>query len=119
MLSGENRDASGGRWGLVAKYLAHRLTSEREEEIARFELFLDAARSARLQPALRAWGDTLTRLLKQELKAAGAKHTQHDAEALLNLINGLTLQQISAPRPDFEKAVLLRAIRTFVERAAL
>src|SRR5262245_6521020 len=46
------------RWTRLAAYLAKRVATERDGEIARYELFLDAARSPRLQRSLRAWGNT-------------------------------------------------------------
>lgn len=107
---GSSRD----RWAVLAAYLAKRLVKERDGELARYELFLDAARSPRLQRALKAWGGTYVDLLTGELRRGGAKNPLPDAHTLLNLINGLMLQQLAVPRPSFEKGVLLPAIRSFV-----
>lgn len=102
------------RWPVLAAYLARRITKDRDAELARYELFLDAARSPRLQKPLKAWGETYVGLLARELKASGTKDPPADALVLLNLLNGLILQQLAVPRLSSGKAVLLRAIRAFV-----
>ncbi|WP_439815146.1 TetR/AcrR family transcriptional regulator [Zavarzinia sp. CC-PAN008] len=104
------------RWARFAAYVGQRMLAERDGEIARFELFLDAARSPRLQAPLRTWGETLARLLQAELAADGPTDaaTGLRANALLNLMNGLMLQQLAAPRPDFQMAILLPTILDFV-----
>lgn len=106
------------RWPVLAAYLARRMVRDRASELARYELFLDAARSPRLQKALKDWGETYIGLLAAELRSSGTKEPLTGALVLLNLINGLMLQQLAVPRPSFEKGVLLPAIRSFVRARA-
>ena len=97
----------------LAAYLAGPLSGDRDSTIARYELFLEAARRPHLRPALEAWGDAHRRLLAAEL-TAGAEHPDTDAELLLNLLNGLLLKQAATPRLDFERAILRPAIERFL-----
>jgi len=100
-------------WPRLAAYLAGRMIKRRDSELARYELFLDAARRPRLRAPLRAWGETYVRLLQRALERSGSRHAEADANALLNLINGLMLQQLAAPQPTFERDILLPAIEAF------
>ena len=98
----------------LAHELGGPLTGDRDETIARYELFLEAARRPALRPAIEAWGAAHTALLAAELRAAGADDPHTDAELLLNVINGLLLVQVATPRADFAQAVLRPAIERFL-----
>ncbi len=100
----------------LAEFIAATVSADRDASIARYELFLEAARRPALRPALEAWGDAYTRLFAAEL-TSGAPDPQADAELLLNLLNGLLLRQLAAPRPDFEQAELRAAIERFMTRS--
>lgn len=97
----------------LAAFVAGTVTDDRDATIARYELFLEAARRPRLRPALEAWGDAYEELFAAEL-TAGARDPATEAELLLNLLNGLLLRQVAAPRKDFEDAVLRPAIERFL-----
>ena len=102
----------------LAAHLAGPLSSDRDATIARYELFLEAARRPDLRPALDAWGRAYERLLAAEL-TAGSDDPEQDAELLLNLLNGLLLRQAATPRADFEAAVLRPAIERFLPPASV
>ena len=99
----------------LARHLAGPLAGDRDATMARYELFLEAARRPVLRPALRDWGDAYQRLLSAELEAAGSSNPGMDAELLLNLINGLLLAQMAIPRADFEAGVLRPALEHFFD----
>jgi DNA-binding transcriptional regulator YbjK len=101
----------------LAAFIAGTVTDDRDATVARYELFLEAARRPQLRPALEAWGDAYTRLFAAEL-TAGARDPETDAELLLNLLNGLLLRQLAAPRRDFERAALLPALERFMTPTA-
>jgi DNA-binding transcriptional regulator YbjK len=102
------------RAAFLARALRGPVTGDRDETIARYELFLEAARRPALRDTIRAWGDAHRRLLAAELRATGSADPETDAELLLNLLNGLLLAQLAAPRPDFEQALLRPAIERFL-----
>jgi DNA-binding transcriptional regulator YbjK len=101
----------------LAKFICASVTDDRDAAMARYELFLEAARRPKLRRALEVWGEAYIRLFASELTAA-ARDPRIDAELLLNLLNGLILRQLAAPRPDFERAVLTPALQRFVEPPA-
>jgi TetR/AcrR family transcriptional regulator, regulator of biofilm formation and stress response len=104
-------DPKGGAARLAA-HLAGPLAGDRDATIARYELFLEAARRPQLRPALKAWGAAYERLLATQM-TADRPDPEADAELLLNLLNGLLLRQAALPRRDFEAAVLRPAIERF------
>ena len=105
---------NGNRVDFLVHALGGNAAGDHDETIARFELFLEAARRPQLRDAIRAWGDAHRRLLSIELKAAGSANAHTDADLLLNLLNGLFLAQLATPRQDFESALLRPAISKFL-----
>jgi DNA-binding transcriptional regulator YbjK len=102
----------GVRAKRLARFIASTSSTDRDGEVARYELFLEAARRPQLRPALDAWGAAYTRLFAAEL-TADARDPEAEAELLLNLLNGLLLRQLATPRRDFEKGVLEPALARF------
>lgn len=94
----------------LATFVAAGVVADGEGTIARYELFLEAARRPKLRPSLEAWGEAYTKLFAAELTASA-----EDAELLLNLLNGLILRQVAAPRDDFETAILRAAFTRFLD----
>ena len=101
----------------LAAFIAGTVTGDRDATVARYELFLEAARRPKLRPALEAWGAAYTRLFAAEL-TAGGDDPETDAELLLNLLNGLLLRQLATPRADFEEGVLEPALERFMHGGA-
>lgn len=99
----------------LAEFVGGDLSQDRDVSIARYELFLEAARRPPLRDALEEWGDAYTRLIAAEL-TAGAEAPEAEAELLLNLLNGLLLRQLAVPRADFVAGVLVPAIERFMVR---
>jgi DNA-binding transcriptional regulator YbjK len=97
----------------LAAFVAGTIAADRDATIARYELFLEAARRPALRPALEAWGAAYTSLFATQL-TVHASDPVAEAELLLNLLNGLLLRQAATPRTDFERSVLLPAIERFL-----
>ena len=97
----------------LAEFIGGHIAADRDATIARYELFLEAARRPRLRSALAAWGDAYTKLFAAALTAS-ARDPEAEAELLLNLLNGLLLRQLATPRDDFERAVLRPAIERLI-----
>jgi DNA-binding transcriptional regulator YbjK len=114
LLSDRSETRPAERIARLARHIAGSLAGDRDAAFARYELFLEAGRRPELRPALRAWGDAYRELLAAELAAAGSADPETDAGLLLNLLNGLLLAQLAAPRADFEAAELRPAIERFL-----
>ncbi len=114
LLREAGKPGSRKRAARLAGHIAGPLASDRDAGIARYELFLEAARRPHLRPALQAWGDAYRSLLAAELAASGSADPATDADLLLNLVNGLLLAQLATPRNDFEEAMLRPAIERFI-----
>ena len=96
----------------LADFLAGPVFGDRDATMARYELFLEAARRPALRPALDDWGAAYRRLLAADV-TAGAADPEGEADLLLNLLNGLLLRQLASPRQDFAGSVLRPAIERF------
>jgi len=78
--------------------------------IAQYELSLAAARRPGLAEISRRWTDAYTEAFARPLTALGSADPQRDAAILLSLLDGLVLDELAAPRPDFEQTVLRPAV---------
>jgi DNA-binding transcriptional regulator YbjK len=90
----------------VAVVFAAELALHRVRALARYELFLEAARRPPLRDALREWREAYCELIAQLLRASGNDHDGVRPTLVLDAVNGLLLDQLAAPRPDFLRAVL-------------
>lgn len=87
------------------------------EQVAQFELYLEATRRPALQEAaarcVRAYRDVTA----AALRAAGADDPEGLAPLALALTDGLLLQQLADPRADYVEEVLKPALRALLDRA--
>jgi DNA-binding transcriptional regulator YbjK len=90
----------------VAAVFADGLAEDRVGALARYELFLEAARNPALGDALRAWGDSYRELIARLLRAASNAQDDGRSTLVLDAVNGLLLEQLATPRSDFLHAVL-------------
>ncbi|MFE3060211.1 TetR/AcrR family transcriptional regulator [Nocardia sp. NPDC059239] len=97
----------------LTHYVAGTLAGDRDSSIARYEFFLEVARRPNLRASLDEWGATQRAAFAAELRGAGATDPEAAAADLLNLINGLILEQLALPADDFESARLRPAIARF------
>mgnify|MGYP000137801448 CR=1 FL=1 len=102
-------------WPALAKFLSKRMESERDNELARYELFLAAARNEKFQSLLEEWATAYASLFEARLEESEKDMSLGLAVQLLNLINGLILSQLAAPVDGFEKNVLLPSILRFMD----
>jgi TetR/AcrR family transcriptional regulator, regulator of biofilm formation and stress response len=106
------RDAEGLAVGhpdvaSIARALAAWLTEQVEGEgllrvRAGYQLQLEAARRPELRAIHVAWGQAVQDLAERVLRAAGSPRPRTDASILASAIDGLRLDEVTAPRPDFE-----------------
>jgi TetR/AcrR family transcriptional regulator, regulator of biofilm formation and stress response len=100
----------------IARALAGWLTEQvRGEGLLRvragYHLQLEAARRPELQAIHVAWGEAVQDLAQRVLRAAGSPNPRTDAAILASAIDGLRLEEVTTPRPNFE-----RRMRPVIER---
>lgn len=78
---------------------------------AGYQLQLEAARRPELRAIHVAWGKAVQDLAARVLRAAGSPRPRTDASILSSAIDGLRLDEVTAPRPGFE-----RRARPVIER---
>ena len=78
---------------------------------ASYHLQLEAARRPELRAIHVAWGQAVHGLAERVLRAAGSPRPHTDASILSSAIDGLRLDEVTAPRPQFE-----RRARPVIER---
>ena len=78
---------------------------------AGYHLQLEAARRPELRVIHVAWGQAVQGLAERVLCAAGSPRPHTDASILSSAIDGLRLDEVTAPRPGFE-----RRARPVIER---
>jgi DNA-binding transcriptional regulator YbjK len=87
------------------------------EQIAQFELYLEATRQPQLAAAAARCVAAYRRATTAALRSAGAADPEGLAPIALALIDGLLLQQLADPRDDYVEMVLKPALRRIVEIA--
>jgi DNA-binding transcriptional regulator YbjK len=102
----------------LARAFTRELARDRVRALARYELFLHAARAPALRPALQAWGAAYRHLIERVLCVAGHPGGESHAALVLDAVNGLLLEQLAVPRADFERAVLRPALGELIAGAA-
>jgi TetR/AcrR family transcriptional regulator, regulator of biofilm formation and stress response len=78
---------------------------------AGYHLQLEAARRPELQEIHIEWAKAVRDLAERVLRAAGSPRPQTDADILASAIDGMRLDEVTAPRPGFK-----RRIRPVIER---
>lgn len=78
---------------------------------AGYHLQLEAARRPELRAIHVEWGQAVQGLAERVLRAAGSPRPHTDASILSSAIDGLRLDEVTAPRPGFE-----RRARPIIER---
>ena len=100
----------------IARALAAWLTEQVQgDDLLRvragYHLQLEAGRRPELRAIHIAWGRAVHDLAERVLRAAGSPRPRTDATILASAIDGLRLDEVTAPRPGFE-----RRARPVIER---
>jgi TetR/AcrR family transcriptional regulator, regulator of biofilm formation and stress response len=96
----------------LTAWLAEQVTGEDLVRVrAGYHLQLEAARRPELRAIHVAWGQAVQQLAERVLRAAGSPTPHTDAGILSSAIDGLRLDEVTAPRPGFE-----RRARPVIER---
>ena len=94
----------------LAGVLTAQIEHERESLIAKFEVYLEAARRPTLKAASRHWIDGFRSLATQALAAAGAAEPREVAELLVAGADGLLLQHLATAEDPREIGPLGRRL---------
>jgi DNA-binding transcriptional regulator YbjK len=78
---------------------------------AGYHLGLEAGKRPELQEIQVEWALAVLGLAERVLRAAGSQRPRTDARIVANAIDGLRMEQVSAPRPNFA-----RRVRPVIER---
>lgn len=96
----------------IARFLVAQLGRRRTTVIAQYELTLEAARNPALRDAARASAEAYVRLCQTMLEKIGSADPPGDARLLFAVMDGLLLDQLSAPVSSFDTdAVAARMCR--------
>ena len=88
------------------------------EQVAQFELYLEATRTPALAKEARACFAAYDEIAVAALRAAGAKDPEALAPLFIGLIEGLMFRQLVEPRSDWADAVLKPQILALFEAVA-
>jgi len=91
----------------LADKILDRIKNHRDGEMARYELFLTAARTGQFKETLDAWAQSYVETFLTRAKSKGHQADPEAMQQLLNLLNGLILQQLAAPTEEFRERVLV------------
>jgi TetR/AcrR family transcriptional regulator, regulator of biofilm formation and stress response len=99
---------------LTAATLADHLTANvvgwlrggRPALLAKYEISLESARRPELAAISRAWTDAYVRALEPALAKLGCPDPERDGRIVFAAVCGMVLDELAAPQPEFEQAVL-------------
>jgi DNA-binding transcriptional regulator YbjK len=103
---------------LTAATLAERLTANvagwlrggRPALLAKYEISLESARRPELAATSRAWTDAYLRAIVPALAKLGSPGPQRDGSIVFAAVCGMVLDELAAPQPEFEQAILRPAV---------
>ncbi|HEY6279296.1 MAG TPA: TetR family transcriptional regulator [Streptosporangiaceae bacterium] len=98
----------------IATFLIAQLRRRRAIVVAQYELALEAARRSSLRSTARASTEAYVRLCEMMLARVGSPDPGGDARLLVAVMDGLLLDQLSAPRSPFDADALARQLRRFI-----
>jgi len=98
----------------IGRFLVTQLRYRRTMVVAQYELTLEAARDAALGSAARASAEAYMVLFQEMLAKIGAADPPGDARLLIAVMDGLLLDQLSAPRSPLAPDTFTDQLRRFL-----
>ena len=98
----------------IATFLIAQLRRRRAIVVAQYELALEAARRSSLRSTARASTEAYVRLCEVMLARVGSSDPGADARLLVAVMDGLLLDQLSAPKSPFDADALAQQLRRFI-----
>ena len=78
--------------------------------VSHYEISLEGARRPELAAISRAWTDRYVQVLAEPLARLGSATPQRDAWIVVTAFDGMVLDELSGPRPGFERETLRPAL---------
>lgn len=103
---------------VLADVVDEQLVTDRAMGFSVLELHLAAARDPELRPLIRSWGKAFVLVSAPVLKRLGSRDPVQDTRLLAQLINGMVLEQLSVPRPNFKERVLVPSLNRLLSAIA-
>jgi TetR/AcrR family transcriptional regulator, regulator of biofilm formation and stress response len=94
---------------LTAK-VAGWLRGDRPALLAQYEISLESARRPELAATSRAWTDAYSRAIAPALEKLGSPDPERDGWIVFAAVCGMVLDELAAPQPEFEQAILRPAV---------
>jgi DNA-binding transcriptional regulator YbjK len=82
--------------------------------LARYEISLESARRPQLSATSRAWTEAYVRAIAPALGKLGSTDPERDGAIVFAAICGMVLDDLAAPQPGFEQAILRPAVEHLV-----
>jgi DNA-binding transcriptional regulator YbjK len=99
---------------VLADHVGQWLGAGRTVVVSHHEICLESARRPELAEISRAWTDGYVRVLAKPLRRLGSPAPEQDAWILVSTIDGIVLDELSGPRPAFERELLRPALERLV-----
>ena len=94
----------------LADHIAEWLGTGRPVVVSHYEISLEGARRPELAEIDRAWTDRYVATLAEPLARLGSADPTRDAWIVVSTIEGMVFDELSGPRPGFEREVLRPAL---------
>ena len=78
--------------------------------LAKYEISLESARRPELAATSRAWTDAYLRAIAPALAKLGSPDPERDGWLVFTAVCGMVLDELAAPQPEFEQAILRPAV---------
>jgi TetR/AcrR family transcriptional regulator, regulator of biofilm formation and stress response len=86
------------------------LRGGRPSLLAKYEISLESARRPELAATSRAWTEGYLRAFEPALAKLGSSDPERDAGIVFGAVCGIVLDDLAAPQPEFEQAILRPAV---------
>ena len=95
---------------ILGDHVAEWLGPGRAVLVSHYEISLEGARRPELAAISRAWTDRYVQVLAEPLARLGSATPQRDAWIVVTAFDGMVLDELSGPRPGFERETLRPAL---------
>ena len=103
-------DSAGELATVLADHVTEWLGPGRAVLVSHYEISLEGARRPELAAISRAWTDGYVRVLAEPLRRLGSAAPERDAWIVVTAFDGMVLDELSGPRPGFERETLRPAL---------
>jgi DNA-binding transcriptional regulator YbjK len=99
---------------VLSDHVAEWLGPGRAVLVSHYEISLEGARRPELAAISRAWTDRYVHVLAESLRRLGSATPERDAWIVVTAFDGMVLDELSGPRPGFEREILRPALERLV-----